>query len=75
MQGRLVTNPYGQWVPDQLSPSGFRWRDHDEADPTSMLPVVEPVTPDTATVDVPPRLDDWCEDRSPDELTDDDGRD
>lgn len=26
-------------------------------------------------VDVPPRVDDWCEDRPPGELTDDDGTD
>ena len=37
-----MTNAYGEWVPDPLSPSGFRWRDHDEPEPTSMLPVVPP---------------------------------
>lgn len=29
----------------------------------------------TGQVDVPPRVDDWCEDRPPGELTDDDGTD
>lgn len=28
-----------------------------------------------AEVSVPPRVDDWCEDRDPDELSDDDGLD
>ena len=37
-----MSNAYGEWVPDQLSPSGFRWRDHDEPEPTSMLPIVKP---------------------------------
>lgn len=40
--------------------------------PIAFLPVapreVEPIV-------VPPRLDDWCEDRQPGELTDDDGVD
>lgn len=34
----------------------------------TMLPLIAPV-------DVPPRIDDWCEDRAPSELSDDDGVD
>jgi hypothetical protein len=56
----------GSWTYDPDAPSPGR-------DPavTRLLPAV----PDkNAPVDVPPRVDDWCEDRDPDELSDDDER-
>jgi hypothetical protein len=37
-----VPNPYGQFVPDPLSPSGFRWQRHGEHPPTQMLPAIPP---------------------------------
>lgn len=35
-----MPNPYGQFVADPLAPSGYRWKRHDEPEPTGMLPVV-----------------------------------
>ena len=40
-----MSNPYGQWVPDPLAPSGFRWQRRDEQPPTSMLPITPKPTP------------------------------
>jgi hypothetical protein len=37
-----VPNPYGQFVPDPLAPSGYRWARHGEQPATSMLPIVQP---------------------------------
>jgi hypothetical protein len=60
----------GDWRLDQNE----RWVYH-EGDPasdptaTSLMPAVV-----DNTVDVPPRVDDWCEDRPPGELTDSDER-
>jgi hypothetical protein len=34
-----VSEPLGRWVPDKLSPSGFRWQRYDEQPPTNMLPM------------------------------------
>jgi hypothetical protein len=81
-----MVNPYGRWVPDSLSPSGFRWRRHDESPATTMLPIITPATVDHGgtveyagrqdhalpLVDVPPRVDDWCENRAPEQLRGDD---
>lgn len=37
-----MPNPYGQFVPDSLSPSGYRWQRHGEQPATAMLPTVPP---------------------------------
>lgn len=37
-----MPNPYGEWTPDPLAPSGYRWRRHDEQPATTMLPAVTP---------------------------------
>lgn len=36
-----MPTPYGEFVPDPLSPSGYRWKRHDEPEPTGLLPAVE----------------------------------
>lgn len=35
-----MTNPFGEFVPDPLHPSGFRWKRYDEPEPTGLLPSV-----------------------------------
>lgn len=37
-----MTNPHGRWVPDPLTPSGYRWARHGEQPATTMLPTVQP---------------------------------
>lgn len=37
-----MPTPYGEFVPDPLSPSGYRWKRHDEPEPTGLLPAVNP---------------------------------
>jgi hypothetical protein len=37
-----VSTRYGEWVPDSLAPSGFRWKRHGEQPATSMLPIGAP---------------------------------
>jgi len=37
-----VSNPYGEHVPDPLSPSGYRWQRYDEQPATTMLPTIGP---------------------------------
>lgn len=37
-----MSNPWGEFVPDPLAPGGFRWRRHDEPEPTGLLPIVTP---------------------------------
>lgn len=39
-----MANPYGRWVPDSLSASGFRWQRHDEVPATQMLPIIQPTS-------------------------------
>ncbi|HLU95208.1 MAG TPA: hypothetical protein VKZ89_00055 [Thermobifida alba] len=36
-----MSNPIGEFVPDPLAPSGYRWKRHDEPEPTGLLPIVE----------------------------------
>lgn len=65
----------GDWTEDR----NHKWI-YDPAAPTpgsnpavtQMLPIVGP---STDPVDVPPRVDGWCEDRPPAELSDNDGQD
>lgn len=35
-----MPNPYGEFVPDPTMPSGFRWKSHDEPEPTQIQPAV-----------------------------------
>lgn len=46
-----MPNPYGQFVPDPLSPSGYRWQRHGEQPATAMLPPVTPHTGGTVRYD------------------------
>jgi len=61
--GDWSLNREGRWVYDANAPAA-------NISATQMMPATSPDDP----VDVPPRVDDWCEDRDPGELTDDDER-
>lgn len=63
-----MSNPYGQWVPDELAPSGMRWARHGEQPATSMLPSVAPAL----VGDVGDWIDPNAPDPTPDEITDPD---
>lgn len=89
--GAVYPSRTSGWVEDPAEPSGWRYvRDLTAAgQATELLPVVPlgridfegatdwawPQDGEDAEVAVPPRVDDWCEDRGPDELTEDDGLD
>lgn len=71
------TNPQevamGDWYPDPDPRFPGRWR-YDKAAPTpGESPAVTAMLPVVHLPDVPPRADDWCEDRDPSTLTDQDG--
>lgn len=58
----------GDWEFD-----GLNWIYHPDRptpDPNTTQPVITVGEP----VDVPPRIDDWCENRHPDDITAEDGR-
>jgi hypothetical protein len=61
-------NVHGRWVPDPLSPSGFRWQRHGEQPATTMLPTVPPATPDERDEREQPVGDvgDWIDPNAPD---------
>lgn len=70
----------GDWIEDPREPSGWR---HDENAP-SPTPVQRPALPSgwqespdqPGEIEVPLRIDDWCENRAPEiQLTDEDGVD
>lgn len=42
-----MPNPYGEFVPDHLSPSGYRWKRHGEHPVTQMMPIVPSSPPPT----------------------------
>jgi hypothetical protein len=65
-----MPNPYGEFVPDPLAPSGFRWRRHDEQPATTMLPTVQPRNDSEPFGDVGDWVDPNAPDPTPDEVTD-----
>lgn len=73
-----MPTPYGEFVPDPLSPSGYRWKRHDEPEPTGLLPAVNPAVEQPAQLpaveqdepgDVGDLVDPNAADPTPEEIT------
>lgn len=64
-----------EWVQDDAQPSGWRWTGDDPPSGRIDYGGTLDYTGPTITVDVPERLDGWCEDRMPEDLSDADGTD